>query len=106
VPALDRWMNLRPGLYAWVAVSILARLAPRVKRALDELGIPVVPRVGWLAVAAAMLAHNRELHRWYRNTDEAQETFAAIAFTTATVAAYYASVAWARTRSGIPSAAP
>jgi hypothetical protein len=113
MPALDRWMNLRPGLYAWVAVSILARLAPRVKRALDELGIPVVPHVGWLAVAAAMLAHNRELHRWYRNTDEAQETFAAIAFTTATVAAYYASVGTgarageARSAGGAPlSAAP
>ncbi len=98
VPGLDRWMNLRPGLYAWIAISILAHLAPRLKGALDELGIPVVPRIGWLAVAAAMLAHNKSLHAWYRNTDEAQETFAALAFTTATVGAYYASLGWRRSQ--------
>jgi hypothetical protein len=92
IPALDSWMNLRPALYAWAALSALAHFAPALRRALAAFAIPVVPAIGWLAVTAALLAHNRALHRWYGNADEAQETFAAIAFTTAALAAYYASL--------------
>lgn len=92
IPALDSWMNLRPGLYAWAALSALARFAPALRRALAALAIPTVPPIGWLAVAAAVLAHNRALHRWYGNTDEVQETFAAIAFTSAVLGAYTASL--------------
>ena len=89
IPALDAWLNFRPALLAWALLSGLAALAPRLRRALERLAIAVVPVAAWPAMAAALLVHNSTLHAWYRNTDEVQETLAAIAFASAAFASYY-----------------
>ncbi|HEU4429813.1 MAG TPA: hypothetical protein VFT98_13710 [Myxococcota bacterium] len=56
---------------------------------LEAIGRPIL---GWLALALALAVHTRALHDRYRNTDEIQETLAALALSAAVFARYYGGV--------------
>lgn len=85
-PLVDAWMNYRPVLVGWGAVSLTALALPALRRALTRWCLPIVPVLAWPTLVAALLVQHGPHDFGYRNTDEIQETFAALAFAAAAFA--------------------